>query len=42
MNIPHPVLAREPPKVKKLKIWVARKFDLTEPNLLCLDLRNKR
>jgi hypothetical protein len=32
MNIPHPVLVREPPKVKKLKIRVARKFDLIEPN----------
>jgi hypothetical protein len=30
MNIPHP--AREPLKVKKLKIGVARKFDLIEPN----------
>jgi hypothetical protein len=32
MNVTHPVLAREPPKVKKLKIRVARKFDLIEPN----------
>jgi hypothetical protein len=32
MNIPYPVLARELPKVKKLKIGVARKFDLIEPN----------
>jgi hypothetical protein len=32
MKIPHPVQAREPPKVKKLKIRVARKFDLIEPN----------
>jgi hypothetical protein len=31
-NIPHPVQAREPPKVKKLKIGVARKLDLIEPN----------
>jgi hypothetical protein len=29
---PHPVLAREPPKVKKLKIGVARKSDLIGPN----------
>ncbi len=28
----HPVKAREPPKVKKLKIGVAKKFDLIEPN----------
>jgi hypothetical protein len=32
IKLPHPVLAREPPKVKKLKIGVARKFDLIEPN----------
>jgi hypothetical protein len=32
MKILHPVLAKEPPKVKKLKIGVARKFDLIEPN----------
>ncbi len=32
MNIPHLVLAREPLKVKKLKIGVARKFDLIGPN----------
>jgi hypothetical protein len=31
-NIPHLVQAREPPKVKKLKIGVARKLDLIEPN----------
>jgi hypothetical protein len=30
--MPHPVQAREPPKVKKLKIRVARKLDLIEPN----------
>ncbi len=28
----HPVQAREPPKVKKLKIGVARKLDLIGPN----------
>ncbi len=27
-KIPHPVQAREPPKVKKSKIRVARKLDL--------------
>jgi hypothetical protein len=32
MNITHPVLAKEPPKFKKLKIGVARKFGLIEPN----------
>jgi hypothetical protein len=32
MKIPHPVQAREPPKVKKLKIGVARKLDLIGPN----------
>jgi hypothetical protein len=32
MKIPHPVQAREPPKVKKFKIGVARKLDLIEPN----------
>jgi hypothetical protein len=32
MKIPHPVQARKPPKVKKLKIGVARKLDLIEPN----------
>jgi hypothetical protein len=32
MKIPHPVQAREAPKVKKLKIGVARKLDLIEPN----------
>jgi hypothetical protein len=32
MKIPHPVQAREPTKVQKLKIGVARKFDLIEPN----------
>jgi hypothetical protein len=31
-KMPHPVQAREPPKVKKLKIGVARKLDLIEPN----------
>jgi hypothetical protein len=31
-KIPHSVLAREPPKVKKSKIRVARKPDLIEPN----------
>jgi hypothetical protein len=31
-KIPHPVLAREPSKVKKLKIGVARKLDLIGPN----------
>jgi hypothetical protein len=31
-KILHPVQAREPPKVKKLKIGVARKLDLIEPN----------
>jgi hypothetical protein len=30
MKIPHPVQAREPLKVKKLKIGVARKLDLIE------------
>jgi hypothetical protein len=35
MKIPHPVQAREPPKVKKLKIGVARKLDLIEPNWVC-------
>jgi hypothetical protein len=30
--IPHPVQAREPSKFKKLKIGVARKPDLIEPN----------
>ncbi len=32
MTIPHPVQVREPPKDKKLKIRVARKSDLIEPN----------
>jgi hypothetical protein len=32
MKIPHPVQTKEPPKVKKLKIGVARKLDLIEPN----------
>jgi hypothetical protein len=32
MKIPHLVQAGEPPKVKKLKIGVARKPDLIEPN----------
>jgi hypothetical protein len=32
MKIPHPVQAREPLKVKKLKIGVARKLDLIAPN----------
>jgi hypothetical protein len=32
MKILHPVQSREPPKVKKLKIGVVRKFDLIEPN----------
>jgi hypothetical protein len=32
MKIPYPVQARKPPKVKKLKIEVARKADLIEPN----------
>jgi hypothetical protein len=31
-KIPHPVQARERFKVKKLKIGVARKPDLIEPN----------
>jgi hypothetical protein len=31
-KIPHSVQARELPKVKKLKIRVARKLDLIEPN----------
>jgi hypothetical protein len=31
-KILHPVQAREPPKVKKLKIGVAKKLDLIEPN----------
>jgi hypothetical protein len=31
-KIPHPVQAREPLEVKKLKIGVARKLDLIEPN----------
>jgi hypothetical protein len=31
-KIPHPVQTREPPKVKKSKISVARKLDLIEPN----------
>ncbi len=31
-NILHPVQAKEPPKVKKFKIGVARKLDLIEPN----------
>jgi hypothetical protein len=31
-KIPHPVRAREPPKVKNFKIGVARKLDLIEPN----------
>jgi hypothetical protein len=31
-KIPYPVQAREPPKVKKLKIGVARKLDLIGPN----------
>jgi hypothetical protein len=30
--MPHPVQAREPPKVKKSKIRVAKKLDLIEPN----------
>jgi hypothetical protein len=32
MKIPHPVQAKEPSKVKNLKIGVARKLDLIEPN----------
>jgi hypothetical protein len=32
MKIPHPVQTKEPPKVKNLKIKVARKPDLIEPN----------
>jgi hypothetical protein len=32
MKVPHPVLVRKPPKVKKLKIGVAKKSDLIEPN----------
>jgi hypothetical protein len=32
MKIPHVVRAREPSKFKKLKIGVARKLDLIEPN----------
>jgi hypothetical protein len=31
-TIPHTVQARKPSKVKKLKIRVARKLDLIEPN----------
>jgi hypothetical protein len=31
-KIPHPVQAREPPKVRKLQIGVARKPDLIGPN----------
>ncbi len=31
-KIPHPVQVREPPKVKKSKIRVARKLDLIGPN----------
>jgi hypothetical protein len=31
-KIPHPVQARDPPKVKKLKIGVTRKLDLMGPN----------
>jgi hypothetical protein len=31
-KITHPVQHREPPKVKKLKIGVARKLDLIAPN----------
>jgi hypothetical protein len=31
-NIPNPVQARKPLKVKKIKIGVARKLDLIEPN----------
>ncbi len=31
-KILHPVRAKEPPKVKKFKIGVARKLDLIEPN----------
>jgi hypothetical protein len=31
-QIPHPVKAREFQKVKKIKIGVARKLDLIEPN----------
>ncbi len=34
MKIPHPIQAREPPKVKKLKIGVARKLDLIGPNCI--------
>ncbi len=30
--MPYPVQAREPLKVKKLKVGVARKPDLTDPN----------
>ncbi len=29
--MPHPVQPKEPPKVKNLKIGVARKLDLIEP-----------
>jgi hypothetical protein len=32
MKIPHPVQSKKPPKVKNLKIGVARKLDLIEPN----------
>jgi hypothetical protein len=32
MKIPYPVQPREPPKVKNLKIGVARKLDLIVPN----------
>jgi hypothetical protein len=31
-KITYPVQARKPPKVKKLKIGVARKLDLIAPN----------
>jgi hypothetical protein len=32
MKIPDPVQSKEPPKFKNLKIGVARKLDLIEPN----------
>jgi hypothetical protein len=32
MKIPYPIQSKEPPKVKNLKIGVARKLDLIEPN----------
>jgi hypothetical protein len=32
MKIPHPVLARDPPKIKNFENEVAKKLDLIEPN----------